>query len=448
MSAMPLPFAAAILLLAGVVAAVLLDRWVRKDTFVIAGLIIAYVGLDVLSIAAAMWTGTMASEGIDAGLSGPRLLLLRFGTLVLVLVLGLAFVRILSLGGLITPTGRLVLAGALVFAFAEIYTELVAGELSQSTLLFAFAIVALWAGPRPGSRTAASLLKWTSVGIMLASLAFSLVQFSSVWRDYGNTLIGLPIRFQGLTIHPNQLAMYPLLAMLMERFAPSSGLTRVLVMVVSLLTLVASQSKAAWIAAIVALAITWFATAAARNRTVVVATAGMLVVGALVAVLTFDANDLLQSEDVQSLRTLTGRTQLWSDGIEIWRDAPIFGAGPDAFREYADRIDERWAGQAHNQVIQELGTSGVFGLISLLVYSIILGRAAIRHADRSRWTSVGLFAVLIVRSMAETPIDELNLLHLALLILLFEWEHEARREVVPSSNTLPEVASTPSHAHR
>jgi O-antigen ligase len=62
-----------------------------------------------------------------------------------------------------------------------------------------------------------------------------------------------------------------------------------------------------------------------------------------------------------------GRRQGWRDGVELWRQNPMFGVGPGAFGEA--RESEFKGLQAHNlygQVIGELGSLGALSLACIL----------------------------------------------------------------------------------
>ena len=56
----------------------------------------------------------------------------------------------------------------------------------------------------------------------------------------------------------------------------------------------------------------------------------------------------------------TGRQSIWQDGIDIWRESPIFGAGFGSFREAASSPDFR---HPHNMFVEYLCELGVVGLV-------------------------------------------------------------------------------------
>jgi O-antigen ligase len=138
----------------------------------------------------------------------------------------------------------------------------------------------------------------------------------------------------------------------------------------------------------------------------------------------------LASNTVDRVTTLTGRTELWRTGLEAWQRAPLTGAGPEFFETYATNSGQAWAGQAHNQLVQTLTQYGVVGLLTLVVYVVVMVQVAFQMSARTRATSVALIALLLVRSITETPLTGLELEHLTVYGLLIAWERASHRDTV------------------
>lgn len=416
----------AIALLAGGLMLLIADRLVRDRRFILGGLLIAYV----LSPAAGFVFDAMRPDTGSDVITGPRLWLLRLGTLAAIATIGLGLVKIASLRQGRPMSGDWIWAGAIVFAGTELLTEFVAGDIHQGTVLFALALTVLWMGPQLEPQRVAAMIKWSAVAIVAGSLAIAMAGLPGAWNQYPQSLIGLPLRLEGLAIHPNALGPVALLAMMMERLAPSPRPLRMPILLASVTTLFLSQSKTAWVIAVVVAVILWAGRSVSDRRAAIIA---VTVIASATGLSLSLVGEELPTEQFSSVRTLTGRTDLWLAGLELWRESPVFGSGPDAFIDLADETDQEWAGQAHNQVIQELGTSGVVGLASLILYAAVMIRAAAIHARRTGWMSLALVAFLLIRSMTETPIDELNLFHLAVFALLLAWERDAVVEARPQA---------------
>jgi exopolysaccharide production protein ExoQ len=114
--------------------------------------------------------------------------------------------------------------------------------------------------------------------------------------------------------------------------------------------------------------------------------------------------------------TLTGRTYLWSEGIEAWRQSPYFGVGYQAYWvqgfSEAERLWEefyiasRSGFHFHNTYIELLVELGVVGLVLLAVPII---RVPVGHLirllddrdDVASYIIFGMSVMLIVRSFFE-----------------------------------------------
>ena len=74
-------------------------------------------------------------------------------------------------------------------------------------------------------------------------------------------------------------------------------------------------------------------------------------------------------------------------------------------------------------------------MTTLIVYVGVLAHSAYRLRDVSNYASVVLVGILLIRTLTETPMDDMDLLHLATLTLLLSWEHERNQ----SAMTLPRL---------
>lgn len=112
---------------------------------------------------------------------------------------------------------------------------------------------------------------------------------------------------------------------------------------------------------------------------------------------------------LEYLSTLGGRTQLWSEVLQLVFERPIVGWGYAASRDVIlDRVP--WAGYAHNAVVQTLVDLGVVG--TLLIW-IAVARATVADLFQHRWTDsrsgavrgrlfVALVFILVLSIVSET----------------------------------------------
>lgn len=267
------------------------------------------------------------------------------------------------------------------------------------------------------------------------------------------TLIpGFTFRLHGIFSHSNSLGMAALIYLVLDMADPARrSIYRRAAWLISFTVLVATQSKTAWAGALVAYGILFvykLHSYQSPRMSYLVAPAivgGLLVFSGLIGLLLgFSALGgwfgALDSETYTSLSTLTGRTVIWEITVNTWRDNPIFGYGPSLWdMEYRLKyapIQLRYAaGMAHNQFFQSLGESGVLGVLGLLVYVSTLLYFGVRFFSVTRGVSLSLVAVLITRSVSETPfrnqaLDLMFFIHFAVFVLLLSFmAHEKKQHV-------------------
>lgn len=214
------------------------------------------------------------------------------------------------------------------------------------------------------------------------------------------TLFGIE-RFAGITGHPNGLAFIAAVLFILEM---SRAHRSKLWVSASLIAVALAQSSTAWLAVVAALLfspgnlgrLTRWAGGIGALATAILAVLNDHV-GRHVAELLTGSSDL----------SLNGRTRIWEAALEGYAQNPVFGYGPtlldDAYRaRYLGQFDA--AAQAHNQFVQSLGSSGLFGVLSLvLLFALLLGGAA-QARRRGEWVSLALLAMLLVRCITETPL--------------------------------------------
>lgn len=104
--------------------------------------------------------------------------------------------------------------------------------------------------------------------------------------------------------------------------------------------------------------------------------------------------------------TFTGRTDVWRVAWDEFERNPIFGYGHLAWQEdFRHMIRMTWAFHAHNQMLQSLSVAGMLGGIGLLIYIGVLVRYSVASAAATRGLAPALLAIILVRSITETPLD-------------------------------------------
>ena len=267
------------------------------------------------------------------------------------------------------------------------------------------------------------------------------------------TLIpGFTFRLHGIFSHSNSLGMAALIYLVLDLADPARrSIYRRLAWLLSFSVLVATQSKTAWVGAILAYTILFvyklhsYQSARPDELAGPAIVGGLFVFSGMIGLLLAFAGfsgwvKALDSETYASLTTLTGRTTLWEITVNTWRQNPIFGYGPslwdmDYRLKYAPLHLQYSAGMAHNQFFQTLGESGVLGVVGLMAYVSTLVFFGMRFFLASHGVSLALVAVLIARSVSETPfrnyaLDLMFFIHFAVFVLLLSlMVHEkARRE--------------------
>jgi O-antigen ligase len=136
----------------------------------------------------------------------------------------------------------------------------------------------------------------------------------------------------------------------------------------------------------------------------------LLILGALATAYFATASLWFERNDPQALRTLTGRTQIWENHLQLITERPLFGWGPGHLgaseaTAFAQLGVTGLGRNAHNALLQAAhdgGTVGAFfwviGLISLGFY---LRQPGSTSSERRRPYSLALYVAIIVLSITE-----------------------------------------------
>ena len=412
------------------IGAMVADRLIRRPDFVVVGFIVGWVGLPLVASVWDAFTGPVALDDTPRELTGAVLWLSRISTLVILLVIGACLVRVTSRRIRMPRAGSALLFGAAAYLGVLVLRGIAdlgsgGGRIPQGELLSLLTVICLAVAPRVSPSRIADILKWLMAATVLLSLLVIVLRPERLVPYGGGLLPGFPYRTAGVLSHPNSLGPAALLYLALERYRPSPRWLRPVLILSGVAILLAAQSKTAWVAAAFVVVMSW--AAGGRSRPAIRLAGAVLATfaaGAVLLVGNVDYGAFVSEDRLESTRSLTGRTALWERGLEAWRDQPVFGAGLDTFRRIADQIGQPWAGQAHNEGVQALGTTGLVGFAALLLYVAVLLRSGYRLRELTSYTSIVLVGMLLIRALTEAYLRDLGSLHFSVICLLFSWEYE------------------------
>lgn len=113
----------------------------------------------------------------------------------------------------------------------------------------------------------------------------------------------------------------------------------------------------------------------------------------------FEANiqRITFSSDTGSLETLTGRTTIWSAGLDMFNERPGLGIGAGTFITGLEARGGGWHA-AHNIWVETAAETGIIGVALLVSTMLTTFFLAVRHRDARTGFHVVLFLVLMATS--------------------------------------------------
>ena len=135
-----------------------------------------------------------------------------------------------------------------------------------------------------------------------------------------------------------------------------------------------------------------------------------------------------------NLETLTGRTYIWTQSLEIATEKPWFGHGFDSFRWLFPPFNDFQPWQAHNEVIQQFFTYGIVGVLIVGgAYWSFYRQARLCTEGSLRSLAIAILILTLVRGLVDTDRFELCFpLWLMTLLAVPLAHHLAPKPVSPS----------------
>jgi len=315
------------------------------------------------------------------------------------------------------------------------------GGFDRQLFVLPLTIIALYVTPRLPAPELVSQLRlilrvyiYGSLASLIIKPSWALVASSSMSRDYFH----VGGQLSGLTPHPNALGPLAATALVLE-LAPLGRRRLWLVHVAAAFTvLMLAQSRTALIAAVLGLMFLRSTHRSIRPMRWIAAGVAMVGTGALLLSPPL-AGLMTQAFTGGDLQTLNGRTAVWRYAYNQFLADPIVGFGPNLFDtngpEAAAGAFPTWAGQAHNQILQTLGETGVIGMVAVTAFVCFLLATAAKRSIVLAGISSALVAILLTRFATEAPLATIGGYDASFALLFFLMAVM----ITPAAEVLPET---------
>jgi exopolysaccharide production protein ExoQ len=109
-----------------------------------------------------------------------------------------------------------------------------------------------------------------------------------------------------------------------------------------------------------------------------------------------------------NLETLTGRTYIWTQALDIAMDKPWFGHGFDSFRWVFPPFEDFQPWHAHNELIQQLFAYGLVGILIVIgVYWAFFRQVRVSQNTELKSLAMTMLILVLVRGLVDTDRFEL-----------------------------------------
>lgn len=249
--------------------------------------------------------------------------------------------------------------------------------------------------------------------------------------NYGETIIGVPIRYNGIITHANGFSIILAVSIIILIYNKQIK-NRKIKITITTISLIFTQSKTSIIAIIVVIIlnfiINFFERVKSKKKRVILKILLSLI---FISIIIFIVPKISFDEI-----TFTGRVRLWKDSLEVWKNHKILGYGPnflnEEYRTAVYGINSPF-GQAHNQFIQALAQNGIIGAILLITLLLLVNKICVYLLNKEdNYTIVGIFLLILIRMMTETPMKTTGMdfnwyiLLISLLLLIYKMNEICR----------------------
>lgn len=152
--------------------------------------------------------------------------------------------------------------------------------------------------------------------------------------------------------------------------------TTKIILLVELLAIFLTFSRAAWITTIIIVALTGLQTYKHFGKKTILAAAGAVMAGVFILLFLLNASFLSYGNKIARTETISSRLTNINKAISIWRVNPVFGVGFNNYKTYQIKngykiengVENRGQASVENSFVFVLATSGIFGVICFFLW--------------------------------------------------------------------------------
>jgi len=279
-------------------------------------------------------------------------------------------------------------------------------DFHYNILFFPLLLIAAYLSP--GFKIEEKIDKFLYIPLIFVYTSLFAAIFFPSWAfqyGYNQSPIGLPMRLFGMAPHPNILGSIAFSALVLQRIDNKKSQANLIHAIASIITILLSQSKTIWITLFIWVIVEAFIKFFGRRQQVYKIIGYGLLLTLLITTSFLLFQQKMLEDTFSSSITLTGRTDVWTITLDVWKQNPLLGYGPDIWNlDFRQTYGYLWAGQAHNQIMQTIGESGILGLLSLVVFYAVLIQIGSKYAPVTKGAAFGIVILILMRSFTEVPL--------------------------------------------
>jgi O-antigen ligase len=285
------------------------------------------------------------------------------------------------------------------FIFSQIFSDILHGVSINPERLTPLFIPFIALAYLQSNRNALNSMSMLLGGILFGGLLVAVIDPNwSFMADHRNEFVFSADRYIGLLSHPNQIGALAALTIIISM---RKRLDVLLVAGAAVLSLTLSQSKTsigALLISVLYATVVWnYFSVVTKQMTIQFILAVFYISWLLMLSIGLGASG-------DETLTLTGRTQIWAESLEIWKSQPLFGGGSSAFDvEFRQLFELTGATSAHNQFLQALAIGGLVtvGVMTFFLYYlykalVVSGESGIYHT-----AGITMLVFVLIRGISE-----------------------------------------------